>query len=122
MKQYIFTIICLMSAAFLSACNDDKEAKPYIPDYEIVPQYTDADTWIAYEAFNQYLLDNNKYIYKASTANEAAVDRNNGAAAIWCQPIYWDMAINAYKRAKAESNTEREQKYKTLADRLESMC
>ncbi|WP_294083736.1 glycoside hydrolase family 76 protein [Proteiniphilum sp. UBA5384] len=118
MKQYIFTIICLMSAAFLSACNDDKEAKPYIPDYEIVPQYTDADTWIAYEAFNQYLLDNNKYIYKASTANEAAVDRNNGAAAIWCQPIYWDMAINAYKRAKAESNTEREQKYKTLADRL----
>lgn len=118
MKQYIFTIICLMSTAFLSACNDDKMAKPYIPDYEIVPEYTNADTWAAYDAFNQYLLDENKYIYKGSTADEAAVDRHNGAAAIWCQPIYWDMAVNAYKRAKAEGNTDKEKEYKTLSEKL----
>ena len=36
-------------------------------------------------------------IYKTSTAYTAATDRNNGAAAIWCQPIYWDMAMNASK-------------------------
>ena len=75
---------------------------------EIVPEYTNADTWTAYEAFNDNLLDPDKNIYKTSTAYTAATDRNNGAAAIWCQPIYWDMAMNAYKRAKAEGDTERE--------------
>ena len=104
MKQYIFSALCLVSGAFcLSSCNDDKEARPYTPDYEIVPEYTNADTWKAYEAFNEHLLDQNKFIYKSSTADKAAVDRWNGAAAIWCQPTYWDMAMNAYKRAKAVS-------------------
>ena len=57
MKQYIFSALCLVSGAFcLSSCNDDKEARPYTPDYEIVPEYTNADTWKAYEAFNEHLL------------------------------------------------------------------
>ena len=48
MKQYIFSALCLVSGAFcLSSCNDDKEARPYTPDYEIVPEYTNADTWKA---------------------------------------------------------------------------
>ena len=64
MKQYIFSALCLVSGAFcLSSCNDDKEARPYTPDYEIVPEYTNADTWKAYEAFNEHLLDQNKFIY-----------------------------------------------------------
>ena len=108
MKQYIFSAVCLMSGVLcMSSCNEDKQAKPYTPDYEIVPEYTNADTWTAYEAFNDNLLDPDKNIYKTSTAYTAATDRNNGAAAIWCQPIYWDMAMNAYKRAKAEGDTER---------------
>ena len=119
MKQYIFSALCLVSGAFcLSSCNDDKEARPYTPDYEIVPEYTNADTWKAYEAFNEHLLDQNKFIYKSSTADKAAVDRWNGAAAIWCQPTYWDMAMNAYKRAKAEGDTQKEQKFKQLCDDL----
>ena len=105
MKQYIFSAVCLMSGVLcMSSCNEDKQAKPYTPDYEIVPEYTNADTWTAYEAFNDNLLDPDKNIYKTSTAYTAATDRNNGAAAIWCQPIYWDMAMNAYKRAKAEGS------------------
>ena len=53
MKQYIFSAVCLMSGALcMSSCNEDKQAKPYTPDYEIVPEYTNADTWTAYEAFN----------------------------------------------------------------------
>lgn len=105
MKQYIFSAVCLMSGVLcMSSCNEDKQAKPYTPDYEIVPEYTNADTWTAYEAFNDNLLDPDKNIYKTSTAYTAATDRNNGAAAIWCQPIYWDMAMNAYKRAKAEGD------------------
>ena len=119
MKQYIFSAVCLMSGILcMSSCNEDKQAKPYTPDYEIVPEYTNADTWTAYEAFNDNLLDPDKNIYKTSTAYTAATDRNNGAAAIWCQPIYWDMAMNAYKRAKAEGDTERENKYKQLCDDL----
>lgn len=119
MKQYIFSAVCLMSGVLcMSSCNEDKQAKPYTPDYEIVPEYTNADTWTAYEAFNDNLLDPDKNIYKTSTAYTAATDRNNGAAAIWCQPIYCDMAMNAYKRAKAEGDTERENKYKQLCDDL----
>ena len=74
MKQYIFSALCLVSGAFcLSSCNDDKEARPYTPDYEIVPEYTNADTWKAYEAFNEHLLDQNKFIYKSSS----------------CRPLEW---------------------------------
>lgn len=119
MKKYIYSTFILILSAFCTlSCNEDKEAKPYIPDYEIVPQYTNADTWTAYEAFNEYLLDPNKYIYKTNTANAAAVDRWNGAAAIWCQPIYYDMAMNAYIRAKKEGDTQKEQKYKQLCDNI----
>ena len=97
MKQYIFSAVCLMSGVLcMSSCNEDKQAKPYTPDYEIVPEYTNADTWTAYEAFNDNLLDPDKNIYKTSTAYTAATDRNNGAAAIWCQPIYWDMATSLH--------------------------
>ena len=63
--------------------------------------YTNEDVWAAYEGFNNTLLDPDKYIYKTTSAYEQAVDRGHGAAAIWCQPIYWDMSMNAYKLAKA---------------------
>lgn len=117
MKRTIFSALCLMAGTLcISSCNDDKEAKPYIPDYEIVPEYTNADAWTAYDAFNEYLLDANKNIYKGSTTDAAATDRWNGAAAIWCQPMYWDMAMSAYERAKAEGNSEKEAKYKQLCD------
>ena len=80
--------------------------------------YTNEDVWAAYEGFNNTLLDSNKYIYKTNSSYPSAVDRGNGAAAIWCQPIYWDMAMNAYKRAKAEGDTQKEQKFKQLCDDL----
>lgn len=117
MKQ-LLTICSLMFGALgLSACSDDDNGA-YVPDYEIVPSYTDADTWTAYDAFNDHLLDTRKNIYKTSTAYQAATDRWNGAAAIWVQPIYWDMAMNAYQRAKTEGAAEKETKYKKLCDDL----
>ena len=70
--------------------------------------YTNEDVWAAYEGFNNTLLDSNKYIYKTNSSYPSAVDRGNGAAAIWCQPIYWDMAMNAYKLAR-HRKTERRQ-------------
>lgn len=71
-------------------------------------RYTRADVWEAYEGFNRNYLDSLKYIYKTDTSFPRAVDRGNGAAAIWCQPIYWDMAMNAYRLARSQKDTERE--------------
>ncbi|MEE1089654.1 MAG: alpha-1,6-mannanase, partial [Bacteroidaceae bacterium] len=45
---------------------------------------TQQDDWAAYDAFNKAYLDSTKYIYKDFTSRQSAVDRWNGAAAIWC--------------------------------------
>ena len=90
MKQYIFSALCLVSGAFcLSSCNDDKEARPYTPDYEIVPEYTNADTWKAYEAFNEHLLDQNKFIYKSSTADTKLRQHHSNGLQLPCQQCYF---------------------------------
>lgn len=85
--------------------------------------YTDADEWQAYEDFNTMLFDKSTHIYKSDTEQKTANHRGNGArdkdysgcaAAIWCQAIYVDMAINAYNRAVAENDAVRTGKYKTF--------
>ena len=89
--------------------------------------YDDEAEWKAYDDFNDAFLDKTRYIYKADTKQPNADHRGNGyrdkdvsgcAAAIWCQAIMYDMAINAYNRAKAEGNTVRMKKYKELHDKL----
>ncbi|MCQ4775636.1 glycoside hydrolase family 76 protein, partial [Lacrimispora saccharolytica] len=57
-------------------------------------------------------------IYKTDTSFEQAVDRGNGAAAIWCQPIYWEMAMNAYKLAKSEKDKRRTKEMKKLCEKI----
>ena len=79
---------------------------------------TNEDVWAAYDGFNNTLLDFNKYIYKTNSSYSSAVDRGNGAAAIWCQPIYWDMAMNAYKLAKAQKDGKRIILYKKLCEKI----
>ena len=56
--------------------------------------------WTAYDAFNNVYLDTDKNIYKNTDRDKAAIGRDRGAAAIWCQPMYVDMAINAVELAK----------------------
>ena len=80
--------------------------------------YTNEDVWAAYEGFNNTLLDPDKYIYKTTSAYEQAVDRGHGAAAIWCQPIYWDMSMNAYKLAKAQKDKKKRAYYKELCEKI----
>lgn len=91
------------------------------------PNYTNEDEWQAYEDFNTHLLDKNKNIYKSDTEQARADHRGNGsrdkdvsgcAAAIWCQAIYYDMAINAYRRAVNEGDDTRIRKYKTFASNV----
>lgn len=74
--------------------------------------------WLAYDAFNRNLLDSARYIYKTDTSFKAAAGRSEGAAAIWCQPIFWDMAMNAYKRAVDQKETGKEAEYRELCEKL----
>lgn len=79
---------------------------------------TDSMQWAAYDDFNNVYLDTKKNIYRDHSARVNAVDRWNGAAAIWCQAIFYDMVQNAYRRAVAEGDEARQTKYKALHNRI----
>lgn len=76
------------------------------------------DVFEAYDAFNTVFLDSAKYIYKNTSVDSAAVDRWGGAAAIWCQPMYADMAMNAVLLARKEGDMEKESRYRDLANKI----
>ncbi|HEY9559251.1 MAG TPA: glycoside hydrolase family 76 protein [Anseongella sp.] len=60
--------------------------------------YTGADVMAAYNAFNQCLLYPVRKLYRRDTEAEKEV------GAIWTQAIYWDMAMNAYKKTGSEAH------------------
>ncbi len=76
------------------------------------------DVWRAYEAFDAAFLDPDKQIYKTDTSFPRATDRFNGAAAIWCQPIYWNMAMDACKAAEHRGRKRRARRYEESARRI----
>ena len=98
MKKLLIPVI--VAAAMLPSCG----AKGNAHD----PGYTLNDVWEAYDGFNSVYLDSAKYIYKNTDIDSAAVDRDHGAAAIWCQPMYVDMAMNAMLLAAERGDTKRE--------------
>lgn len=112
-------ILCIAALAFAAISAAQAQL--------IAPNFTNEDEWKAYEDFNTALLDKNKNIYKSDTEQSRADHRGNGsrdkdlsgcAAAIWCQAIYYDMAINAYRRAVNEGDEARIKKYKSLATNM----
>ncbi|MCF0197068.1 MAG: alpha-1,6-mannanase, partial [Bacteroidaceae bacterium] len=87
--------------------------------------FTGEDQWKVYDDFHKAFWCTTKSNYKSDTKQPSADHRGNGdrdkdysgcSAAIWCQAIYYDMAINAYRRAVAEGNTTRISKYKNQAN------
>ncbi|UIR54728.1 glycoside hydrolase family 76 protein [Sphingobacterium sp. SRCM116780] len=52
----------------------------------------------AYQAFNQQVFDPVRKLYYRDT------QKTQDVGAIWTQAIYWDMAMNAYKRNKTKEN------------------
>lgn len=60
--------------------------------------YTEADIDEAYNAFNRQLLHPTRQLYMRDTEASRAV------GAIWTQAIYWDMAMNAYKRSGSQEH------------------
>lgn len=72
----------------------------------------------AYEAFNKVYLDNGRHIYMNTNRDTEAAGRDSGAAAIWCQPMYVDMAINALELARRQGDTAKIKKYSDLLIKL----
>ncbi|TQM49228.1 glycosyl hydrolase family 76 [Arcticibacter tournemirensis] len=89
---YCLTVVVM---SFFSSCNEADDDKPYTPDYDVVPQYTAADVDTAFNAFNRHLFDPTRKLYYRDSGKPTAV------GAIWTQAVYWDMAMNAYKRTKS---------------------
>lgn len=117
MKKYIFTICVIFGSIYTIACNrsDDQQ---YVLDYEIVPPYKNADTWVAYDAFNEHLFDKQTHIYKVNTDTQEGANTKSTVGAIWTQAIYWDMTMNAYERAAKEKDSEKQARYKTLTEQM----
>ena len=107
--MYRSVIACgLLSLTVISGCGSTKNSasSPL------------AQTWEAYDSFNRAYLDSAKYIYKNTNLDSAATDRWNGAAAIWCQPMYLDMAMNASTLAEKNGDKERAAQYRDLAQKI----
>lgn len=115
MKQHVFLLFLLVfvstQLSMPAYSNSRKRAQTTL---HCVSQ----NVWNAYDGFNRQLLDKEKHIYKTNTSYDKATDRFNGAAAIWCQPIYWDMAMNAYKLAKTTKDLKKAKNYKTLCRKI----
>lgn len=105
MKLISFSLLAALSLE-LAACGIQKATAPVDPAFE------------AYDSFNAVFLDSAKYIYKNTSLDSAAIDRWHGAAAIWCQPMYADMAMNAMLLAQKNGDKKREAQYRELANRI----
>ena len=80
-------MVCAMSTAFAAA---------YFQSDPPPTHYTDADIDEAYDAFNRHLLHPTRQLYMRDT------EASHEVGAIWTQAIYWDMAMNAYRRSGSE--------------------
>lgn len=86
--------------------------------YSLYPERDIETAFRVYDDFNKVYLDSAKYIYRNTSADPGAQDRWNGAAAIWCQPMYLDMAMNAMILARESGDISREEQYRDLSNRI----
>lgn len=110
MKLKFALTVALLASAIFSTCASGAKSKSNDLDIN--------DVWTAYDAFNNVYLDTNKYIYKNTDRDKAAKGRDRGAAAIWCQPMYVDMALNATELARQTGDTARAEGYAELLRRI----
>ncbi|MDE7387527.1 MAG: glycoside hydrolase family 76 protein [Muribaculaceae bacterium] len=109
----IYILSAAVAMALCTACSSNKEAAA-LPGTTLSIN----DVWQAYDAFNTVYLDSAKYIYRNTNLDPHATDRFNGAAAIWCQPMYVDMAMNAAALARTVGDSARIEQYDTLTRQL----
>lgn len=97
-------VFVLLGISVLSCgkSNDNPPAAGPVAPQQV--SFTANDATSAYNDFNKYLFDTNKKIYYRASDK-------SGIGAIWTQAIYFDMAMNAWKRT-------RDAKYRQLIEDL----
>ncbi len=81
--------VSLLALAVLSGCSAQKSSN------SAKNGFTKADADAAFDSFHKQYYNVRSGVYRTSLAQ-------NKRAAIWTQAIYWDMAMNAYKRTGYE--------------------
>lgn len=92
MKNLKILSLVFVGILFLS-CSDDDPTGPgfWSPDISNVTPYTSADATLAYDSFNQQFYNPEAKLYYSTTQKQ-------GLGSIWTQAIFWDIAMDAYKR------------------------
>lgn len=92
MKKYKIIYLVLVSVLFSFCSNEALSGPPlWEPDTTNVVPYTSADATVAYEAFNKQFYNPESKLYYSTTEKK-------GLGSIWTQAIFWDIAMDAYKR------------------------
>lgn len=96
--MFLFSRIVFFGLLFslIKPVNEPVETISVISESVLYQSYTESDVLVAYDSFNKYLLDPERFVYYRDS------DKPVEVGAIWTQAIYWDMAMNAYKRTKDE--------------------
>ncbi|PUZ23046.1 alpha-1,6-mannanase [Chitinophaga parva] len=91
--QKLLFLVPLLAAGYISCSQQKHDPAPVTPGKPTpaIVNYTDADATAAYNNFNQYCYSPSDKLYYATT-------EKTGIGAIWTQAVYWDMAMDAYKR------------------------
>jgi predicted alpha-1,6-mannanase (GH76 family) len=90
------SVLLMISFLFINCAG--KADEPFIPSLPAAVTYTSLDATNAFNSFNTYLFDPVRKVYFRDSGKPTNV------GAIWTQAIYWDMAMNAYKRTKSPEN------------------
>jgi predicted alpha-1,6-mannanase (GH76 family) len=92
MKNIKIIYLVLVSVLFTFCSNDEPTGPPlWTPDISNVVPYTATDATVAYEAFNKQFYNPTAKLYYSTT-------EKGGLGSIWTQAIFWDIAMDAYKR------------------------
>lgn len=94
MKKTACNLVLIIGITALSCSKKSSNAPPITgnpPQQQV--NFTSGDATSAYNDFNKHLYDPVRKIYYRRSDK-------SGRGAIWTQAIYWDMAMNAWKRTK----------------------
>ncbi|HEY0273840.1 MAG TPA: alpha-1,6-mannanase, partial [Chitinophaga sp.] len=93
--QKLALLLPLLASGYVSL-GRQKDPVPALPKAAHVAKaaFTGKDATEAYRSFNNYFYSAGDKLYYATSEQK-------GLGAIWTQAIYWDMAMDAYKRTKA---------------------
>jgi predicted alpha-1,6-mannanase (GH76 family) len=90
MKHTFSFIVCLLIAACSKSSTKDTVVNP-----PVIPavSFTDKDATSAFNTFNTYFYSTTDKLYYSNTEKK-------DIGAIWTQAVYWDLAMDTYKRTK----------------------